>query len=379
MVISISYNTRYLSDPSVDYPYSFVIFQVGSTYYAQSTYGKLSYSGLNATIVIQSAITWVGVNGGGEIFFRAGIYWISGTLIIVYENIALCGEGRWNTIIKLADNRNVNMIYLSPDVSSNFYIHDLCLDGNLGHNAGNKNYGIYADNARYRLNLNSVRFQYIYRSCLYMYNMDTVYIINCDFYYSASYSDDALITLDGGTHFVWITSCDLVGGQRGIYFKNAGITFVHDCNIEQQAHFGIFATIMMNSEISGCYFDQEPQKSIEAYGSATRFNQFINNRFYNCLGIVIELDSYATDNVVAGNTIKNTNSIGILIDNHANRNTITDNIIIDDRGTPLMTYGIREFDNSDYNIVIGNIAKGATVSNITTTGSHTINEHNQSS
>ncbi|RLF92637.1 hypothetical protein DRN52_07670, partial [Thermococci archaeon] len=94
-------------------------------------------AGVDDASVIQSALDVL--VEGETIFIKAGTYEISETIII--KDIKLRGEGRYQTVLKLADGANTNLIESksyhenSPTVEWGIYIEDLYLYGNKTNNA----------------------------------------------------------------------------------------------------------------------------------------------------------------------------------------------------------------------------------------------------
>jgi parallel beta-helix repeat protein len=87
--------------------------------------GRIDSSGPNAATVISSAINAL-VNGG-KVFIRAGTYNIDAAITPKVNSIELFGEGT-GSILRLANAANGGVLFLLN--LSNWYIHDLTIDGN---------------------------------------------------------------------------------------------------------------------------------------------------------------------------------------------------------------------------------------------------------
>lgn len=104
------------------------------------------------TTAVQNAVNAINAQGGGKLYFPKGIY-LCGK-ITVYSNLWIVGEGRDNSVIKLKNGANTDLIYGDQSDSrwlttstagvSNLGLFDITLDGNRANNtAGNclANYG----------------------------------------------------------------------------------------------------------------------------------------------------------------------------------------------------------------------------------------------
>ena len=97
--------------------------------------GAIDYSGTDARVVIQSAVT--ALSSGGSIFISAGTYSISYNINLA-SNIHIFGQGT-STILKLPNNHNTTIQYwriFSAEPSSNVTIEKMELDGNYVNNMG---------------------------------------------------------------------------------------------------------------------------------------------------------------------------------------------------------------------------------------------------
>ena len=109
------------------------------------SYGAKGDGVTDDTNAIKSALNDLVPAVGGTIYFPTGTYIISET-ILIGGNVTIYGDGVFNSLIKLADNSNCNII--SNDENTNMYyikIHDIGLDGNVQNNTSGS--GILLHNA----------------------------------------------------------------------------------------------------------------------------------------------------------------------------------------------------------------------------------------
>lgn len=98
------------------------------------SYGAKGDGVTDDTNAIKSALNDLVPAVGGTIYFPTGTYIISET-ILIGGNVTIYGDGVFNSLIKLADNSNCNII--SNDENTIMYyitIHDIGLDGNAQNN-----------------------------------------------------------------------------------------------------------------------------------------------------------------------------------------------------------------------------------------------------
>lgn len=98
------------------------------------SYGAKGDGVTDDTNAIKSALNDLVPGVGGTIYFPTGTYIISET-ILIGGNVTIYGDGVFNSLIKLADNSNCNII--SNDENTIMYyiiIHDIGLDGNAKNN-----------------------------------------------------------------------------------------------------------------------------------------------------------------------------------------------------------------------------------------------------
>lgn len=109
------------------------------------SYGAKGDGVTDDTNAIKSALNELVPAVGGTIYFPTGTYIISET-ILIGGNVTIYGDGVFNSLIKLADNSNCDII--SNDENTIMYyikIHDIGLDGNAQNNTSGS--GILLHNA----------------------------------------------------------------------------------------------------------------------------------------------------------------------------------------------------------------------------------------
>lgn len=102
---TISSSTRIITDPSVDFPYSYVIFKVGSTYYAQKYDGTIT-SSMNASYIFMTVSSIA--PSGSLVYVKEGIYSLYVPLNWRYD-LRLLGSGLGlGTIFKVTSDFPIN-------------------------------------------------------------------------------------------------------------------------------------------------------------------------------------------------------------------------------------------------------------------------------
>ncbi len=120
-------------------PYTYIIYKVDSTYYAVNGHtGRIEFRGTVAATVINSVLSAINTLGGGSVILKKGQYDLNATLA-VNANTIIAGEGI-NTILKLENATNVHMI--SATSKGDITIKDLKIDGNAANQTVAK-HGIY--------------------------------------------------------------------------------------------------------------------------------------------------------------------------------------------------------------------------------------------
>ncbi len=107
---------------------SYIIFKDGNTIYAKNgTTGKIEFQGTDAATVIQGTIN--NLTSGGKIFIKNGTYDISSTIFYKKNEISIEGEGM-GSVLKLADNANVDVLSAGRRNNRRIIIKNLNIDGN---------------------------------------------------------------------------------------------------------------------------------------------------------------------------------------------------------------------------------------------------------
>jgi len=126
---------------------SYIIWAEGLTIYAKNgSTNIIDYSGQDAAIVINNAITATHNRGGGIVFIKSGNYTISSS-IILKSYVTLEGEG-WGeqkaaTILRLADNVNDDVIKTLQQKNYHITIKNLQINGNQAHQTAGSGIHIY--------------------------------------------------------------------------------------------------------------------------------------------------------------------------------------------------------------------------------------------
>ena len=109
------------------------------------SYGAKGDGVTDDTNAIKSALNDLVPAVGGTIYFPTGTYIISET-ILIGGNVTIYGDGVFNSLIKLADNSNCNIISNNENTIMYYIkIHDIGLDGNAQNNTSGS--GILLHNA----------------------------------------------------------------------------------------------------------------------------------------------------------------------------------------------------------------------------------------
>jgi len=132
LVYSQTSGTFYISEGSYPGAPTYTIWVHSGTYYAKTAFGYVSYSGTNASDIINDALA-----GGGHIYIREGTYLCDSPLWI-WNNTKITGDGR-STILRLANNADTYLLRAhgadTNTATQNVHIEGLTIDGN-GANQG---------------------------------------------------------------------------------------------------------------------------------------------------------------------------------------------------------------------------------------------------
>jgi hypothetical protein len=330
---------------------SYTVFIDGTTIKARNgTTGAIDYSGTDAAWVIQSAIN--SLSNGGKIFIKRGTYLISQTLTNI-EGIFIEGEGFGTGGTTLQLNADVNMFNVPGQASGAKYttIANINLEGNAKN--GSAIYGYSASWIPSLLHLDTVRINNFGASNVYLYGVAGVFFRNCRIYNS---------------------------GAHGVYMNSSDNTMVQ-CYVANSGGNNIWVPGADNEFIDVHVWAGGQTDINNPYGIRVNGER---NLFIGCqsehntrIGILIE----GQNNVVAGcnfwgnGDASHTNGRGIVL-NNALYNTIVGNTIKGGVTPSYQQYCILEQGTCDYNVILGNIVRDATIQNISIVGAHTILKSN---
>lgn len=114
--------------------YNVLVYNENAPTYNVKDYGAKGDGVTDDTNAIKAVLNTLVGGVGGIVYFPFGTYIVSET-IMVGGNVTICGDGVFNTILKLADNSNCDVI--SNDENTVMYyvsIHDIGIDGNAKNN-----------------------------------------------------------------------------------------------------------------------------------------------------------------------------------------------------------------------------------------------------
>ena len=135
-------STFYISSGIYPSKPAYTIWQEGSNYFAKDGHGNLRFSGTNFSLIVNSAINTLGVQGG-LIYIKEGVYYPDHP-IVLKENVVVEGAGSKATQLRLADNANCNVFEWKPvGIELMVAIRSLHIFGNKDNNANGN--GIWLD------------------------------------------------------------------------------------------------------------------------------------------------------------------------------------------------------------------------------------------
>ncbi len=301
---------------------------------------------------INTAIDALGADGG-IVILPEGEYVVNGEITIDQNNTTLQGAGE-GTILKVPNGTNATLSIINVSTKDNCTIRDLVIDGNRANQAGGSQYGIYTE------------------AC------DNLKILNCTVKNIYGATGDAIHCLNSTIPTnVLIDGCTIDNcNDDGIDINAATHSRIVNCFISNIDDNGIDTEgseylTMSNNVFTTCggaaiEFEQELGVAV----TTTRYSEAVGNSITDC-GIGIRINS-GSHNSICGNTIENSTTDGILLDNTAargdsNYNTITGNTIV-----TCGDNGIEEQANDgDYNLIQGNTIISCSGASIVTNGLHT--------
>jgi len=354
-------------------------------YGAFPSWGK----GTNATTVIQNALT-----NGKSVFVKDGIYELSGQQTVFettekrYGNLIIDSNtvfwGEQQTILKIANTNQPYSILVNkhPDTwDSNITVRNIMFDANnnqVMESGGMVYSGFCLDFVHVRNSIientyttkatyDGLKLEFI-EECIiqgnYAFNNGHCGISIDDWAVKNHVSNN--IVDQNGWDGILIDSNALQNTiVQNIAKENGG----DGIELRDLAHGNsVIGNIAIDNSDSGIYVEQSNYVTIS--GNIVEWN--------DDKGIGLKQSNFTS---VSGNTVRNNDQdnngdSGIVIEDCFN-STFTANIAVDTQGTPTQDYGIFESVNSNYNIVIGNVAYGNVDGQVYTQGANTIENHNQ--
>lgn len=334
-------------------PFSYVIYKDGPTIKAvNGTTDIVDYNGTDAATVINNAIS--SLKNGGKILIKEGMYNISNS-IILKGGITIEGMG-FATTLMLADNANVDVIYLAPN-ANNRTLYITLKDFRIN---GNKTNNLTAGNG---IHVNSIF------KCLF----ENIRVINCRergiFLTSSAGNKDNLENL---LINCYVSSCE----KHGVQLSWTQDTVLFQIYSEYNTQNGIalysssntlIRTHCYNNALNGLLLDQGDDNYIT--NCRFEYNQMHGLYIKTNRNKVIGCRSLSNSKLNAG--VYN----GIHI-NNGQHNMVTSSVMTDGQN-PKQKYGIEEAGTSDYNILSNNVFIGNSVGAINSVGTNTIIKHNQ--
>jgi hypothetical protein len=307
---------------------SYIVFQDGSlTKMKNCTTGHLDFQSTNASAVIQYAL-----DNGNFTFLKAGEYVVDGLTFTypINDGHTLKGEGRFNTILKLRDGAN-NDVINAYDVNK-ITISDLFIDGNNAENTvGN---GIVFDAPNYVQSYSTLE-----RLAIWETPEDAIAIGG---YVLGVHMNDIEINAPNGTgiglagqdatlNSIFIGSCGLSG--ISIYGSHNQLVNIHvwGCGTLEEGDYDGIVIYGESNEFTNIESENNYRNGMIIFGCN---NTFVNGQFW--------------DNSVAG--AYTGHSICIY---DGSGNTLMAFVLKDYRESPLQNCGISEGGDADYNTFIG--------------------------
>lgn len=372
----------------------YTVWQEGTYYFAKNAYGLIVYSGQNASLVINNALSDAGGwTNKGTVLLEEGDYTLSSTLQ-VKEYTSLIGSGMEKTMLYLSSGANDNVIE-NYQTGPEWFFHfaDFTIYGNKdGQSSG---HGIYLVNAR-DITIERVRTQYckqdgmhfqdgflhqIYYSFsdhndgygIYANNTETALKIrNCVVENSGL---DNIRVLAGSSHE--IANNQIEGGYNGIFFTGY-YSSIENNYVCDSSHYNIYVGSYRNeilnnrirlsnnisillesahhSKVSGNIISNTLPGRSGSYGislsSGSHYSAITGNVIENVTGGIFLFDS--DHNTLTGNVITDDSDAGICFVN-SDWNVVTTNRVVDATG-----WGILELETSDYNVIVGSSASAST-------------------
>lgn len=214
------------------------------------------------TAALRSAIGQAG-SMNGTVYLPPGAYLVSGTLTLP-PNITFCGAGPWQSIIRLADDANRDMLVTADDGRQGYglVVRDLCLDGNaVGQTTGGDGIRVTG------MNNGTLRDLYILhprRSGIHIGGpgrgsgllTDATWLVHCELWGEPDHTLGHGLFPDSASSDAIVIGCD-----AGFFSRGAGIALsdhpgatVTSCNAWQNKN-GLYLYGVSRCRITGCLSD----------------------------------------------------------------------------------------------------------------------------
>ncbi len=272
----------------------FILNKEGSRYVAWGgrKYARISYSDLSLTLADINAAK----SAGPTVDWGSHIFTLDDTYEVEYEQTVFKGEGPENTIIKLANGVDDDMI---RNKNNGFYrntrIEMLCLDGNRTNQSAGRGIEWNITNATG----GSSQF---YEGL----SLDNIIITECDqegLYHRTA--NGVLGTLNLGNHRIWDNDGTAAGGHQ-VYLERTFDSFIGGVkSMMSSLHMHNCATNI----VRGIYFGGGIDNMVKLSGGSSNYpttgNIFGNCKFDNASGTAIQLEDYTVRNQFTGCDITN--------------------------------------------------------------------------
>lgn len=203
-----------------------------------------------------------------------------------------------------------------------------------------------------------------------IYNINPVHVLTSGITYACVNATDTNTSANIHDNTIYNSS------WMGIHVQNGNNIKVHHNTIDKVQGNGILAENPCNASINDNDIADTGLGSdgtgISLYSEASgwpKLSRVENNGVEGAGGQGIYTDASLI--LIIGNKLRNCcnnlstddrRKAGILV--NGDNNTVALNLVIDDRDTPLMEYGISDYQNGDYNIFLGNNIIGMNISNM---------------
>lgn len=274
---------------------SYTVWREGSMYFAKDAYGKIGFSGTNASQIIQNPL-----NLKGKILLKSGLYPLDVPLGI-YENTDFGGDGMGSTILQMTRNYdmmigNAETAFFDVGDYGNITIHDLTLDGN------NKAYG------GIRMDIGIAANVQIFRTEITRITSAVSGSAGWVLGYENPIGIHISARWGGGLYYNWIHDFDMPASAN---HNGAGLWITGSPNLDISEKFSVIGNMIQNLHTdtgSDAYLGVILDTG--TYGLIVQANSIYNlTGGYSASGIRVG----ARHHVVQGNTIQLVDGNGILV------------------------------------------------------------------